>query len=200
MVRALEAVSQESHVKLVAVVQALDLRMVATKTNLEVWVQGIDNISYGAHTGHILPEGVVAAGARGVVLNHSEKKAMNFDELSGQVERAREVGLKTLIFAGSMDELANAASLNPDFVSYEPPELIGSSDKSVATEEPDIIKKAVEVAKKHDLPLIVGAGIHTENDIKTSLSLGATGFAIASGIMKANEPKKEIENLVKGYM
>ncbi len=200
MVRLLETVSRALQLKLVPVVQALDIRLVAGQTSLEVWVQDIDNISYGAHTGHILPEGVVAAGAKGVALNHSENKALDFEELVGKHARAREVGLKTLVFAGSMDELSQMIVLSPDFVAYEPPELIGSQNKSVVTEEPEIIKNAVELAQSKSLPLIVGAGIHTQEDIKISLSLGASGFAVASGIMQAQNPRQAVEDLVKGYM
>ncbi len=199
MVKTLESVSRETGVKLIPIVQALDLRMIAGQTSLEVWVQGIDNITYGAHTGHTLPEGVLLAGAKGAVLNHSENKALNVEDLAGRNQRARDVGLKTLIFADSTDELRQAISLKPDFVSYEPPELIGSSDKSVATEKPDIVKKAVNIAKNADIPLIVGAGIQTKEDITTSLNLGASGFAIASGIMNAENPRTVIENLAKGF-
>lgn len=199
MIKTLESVSGQTEVKLIPIVQALDLRMIASQTSLDVWAQNVDNITYGAHTGHILPEGTRLAGAKGVVLNHSEKKA-DMNDLSAKHRRARDVGLKTLIFAGNMDELEQVILLKPDFVSYEPWELIGSGDKSVATEKPDIIKKAVDMAKKAGLPLIVGAGIHTKEDIATSLNLGASGFAVASGIMNAENPREVIENLLKGYI
>ncbi len=200
MASILEAVSRSSHIKLVPVVQALDLRLVADKISLEVWIQNIDNISYGAHTGHILPEGAVEAGAKGVFLNHSENKAFDFEELTGKCVRAREAGLKTLVFARDLEELSHVVTLTPDFVAYEPPELIGSKDKSVSTQKPETVKEAVELAQSNGLPLIVGAGIHTGEDIKISLGLGASGFAVASGIMQAQDFKSAVEELIKGYL
>lgn len=199
LVGQLTELAQSTHVKLVPVVQAADLREITAITTLEVWVQHIDPVTYGAHTGSILPEAVVEDGAQGTFLNHSEHKFNDFTALSKAVEIAKSQNLKTLIFAGSLTELKEVIKLKPDFVSYEPPELIGSSDKSVATEEPEIIKTASDLARGESIPLIVGAGIHSREDIKTSLELGATGFAIASDIMKAEDPIEELKNLIEGY-
>ena len=60
-------------------------------------------------------------------------------------------------------------------------------------------KAAVETAKTHNLPLIVGAGIHSRDDVKKSLELGATGIAVAKDILKAENPKKELLDLVEGF-
>lgn len=199
LTKILEDVAHATQIKIIPVVQALDIKEVVASTTLEVWTQKIDAVEPGAHTGSILAEGVLEDGAAGTFLNHSEVKFPNFDELAKASDRAKSVGLKTLIFAANLPELKNVCSLSPNFVSYEPPELIGSATTSVATAQPEIISKAVDISKAAGIPLIVGAGIHSTSDVKKSLELGAAGVAVASDIMKAEDPKRELTNLVEGF-
>jgi triosephosphate isomerase len=199
LVKILQEVAHERQIKVIPVVQAIDLKDTVESTTLEVWAQHVDPIEYGAHTGQISPQEILEAGAAGTFLNHSEKKFSDLELLKKANEMVLSLGLKTLIFASGIDELQRVLPFKPTFVSYEPPELIGSRDVSVATQKPEIIEKAHELAQQHSIPLIVGAGIHSKDDIKISLQLGATGFAIASDILKAEDPKKEILELMEGY-
>jgi triosephosphate isomerase (TIM) len=199
LAKIMDEVAAETGVKLIPVVQAEDIREVSGFVKTEVWVQNVDPVEYGAHTGAIIPEGVKEDGAAGTFLNHSEHRFENFEDLKKANFRAKEVGLKTLIFAGNPEELERIVLLEPDFVSYEPPELVGSATTSVAKEKPEVIAEAVKIAKLKNLPLIVGAGIKSEEDIRVSLKLGATGFAIASSIVKAADPGEELRKLIKGY-
>lgn len=192
-------VALSSGIKIVPVVQSADIREVVSCVSLEVWSQKIDPVTYGAHTGSILPEAVIEDGARGTFLNHSENRFSDFETLTNAHNRAKEVGLKTLIFAKDIEELAKVATLKPDYISYEPPALIGSKDKSVATAEPEIISLAFEVSKKVGIPLIVGAGVHSTEDVSKCLEFGALGIAVASDIMLSDDPKKELEKLALGF-
>ncbi|MGD0523063.1 MAG: triose-phosphate isomerase [Candidatus Microgenomates bacterium] len=195
----IEDVATATQIKIIPVVQAMDIREVARSSRCEVWAQGVDAFEYGAHTGAILPEAVLEDGARGTFLNHSENKFAGFAQLEKANQRAKEIGLKTLIFAADLDELKRILSLKPDYVAYEPPELIGSATISVASAEPQIISQAVEMAKGFGTPLVVGAGIHSAQDIRTSLQLGAVGFAVASGIIEAVDQRAALVNLTEGY-
>lgn len=199
LTKKLEEAAHESQVKIIPTVQAADIKEVVASTTLEVWAQKIDPVDFGAHTGSIIPEAVMDDGAAGTFLNHSESRLPNFDELAKASDLAKSAGLKTLIFAKDLEELKNVCSLTPNFIAYEPPELIGSTTTSVAQAEPEVIGKAVEIAKMASIPLIVGAGIHSQEDIRKSLSLGAVGFAIATSIVKAEDPKSAILELIKGY-
>lgn len=192
MSKIIEEVSKESGVKIISVVQPMD--MVSG-----MWSQKIDAIEYGAHTGSILAEAVVSAGAVGTFLNHSENRFNSFEELSKAHDRAKEVGLETLIFAKDLEELEKVSKLKPDYISYEPPSLIGSKDISVATAEPEIIAKATIISKDSGIPLIVGAGVHSCADVKKCLELGAIGVAVASDVMNAIDPKLELLDLVEGF-
>src|SRR3990172_9317559 len=98
LTKILETVAHETQVKVITVVQAADVKEIVGSTTLEVWVQKVDAVEFGAHTGAIVPETVVEDGAVGTFLNHSEAKFESFEELGKALDRAKEVGLKTLIF------------------------------------------------------------------------------------------------------
>jgi len=199
LTKILEEVAHASQVKIIPVVQIIDAEMVIASTTLEVWIQHVDPIAYGAHTGWTLPEEAAKIGVSGVFLNHSEHKFDNFDNLYTANEKALAANIKTLIFAADTTELKKVCDLAPTLVAYEPPELVGSTTSSVTEAKPEIISQAVDIANSFDLPLIVGAGIHSQEDIRKSLSLGAVGFAVATDIVKAEDPKKELLDLVEGF-
>ncbi len=199
LTKILEEVAHETQVKIIPTVQIIDAEEVAKSTTLEVWIQHVDPVSYGAHTGWTLPEEAVKVGVSGVFLNHSEHKFDNFDALYAANEKAMSANLKTLIFAANLDELAKVAELAPTFVAYEPPELIGSTTASVASAQADIILKAAEIARGKGIPLVVGAGVHSGDDVKKSLELGAVGVAVATDIVKAEDPRRELLDLTEGF-
>lgn len=199
LTKIIEEVAKTSQIKIIPVVQSLDLKEVVSGTSLEVWVQKVDPVEFGAHTGAIIPQEILDSGAKGTFLNHSENKIEDFEKLQNTVKLCREIGLKTLVFAGNIEELKRNLDTNPDFISYEPPELVGSTDTSVSKAEPEIISEAANIAKDAGIPLIIGAGVKTSEDIRIGLKLGAAGFAIASGIVKAEDPKKELIELAEGY-
>lgn len=199
LVKVLEEVAEVSQIKIIPTVQATDIKEAAGASKLEIWAQNVDPVSFGSHTGSILPESVFEDGAVGTFLNHSERKFQDSESLKQTIERCSGIGLKTLVFASNLEELGIISSFNPTLVAYEPTEFIGSTTASVTSAQPDIILKAVEIAKTHNLPLIVGAGIHCREDVKKSLELGATGIAVAKDILKAEDPKRELLDLIEGF-
>lgn len=199
LVRILENASEESQIKIIPVLQAADLKEASLMTKLEIWAQHTDPVEFGAHTGSTLAEALKEDGAMGVFLNHSEHKFNDFESLKAAHEHAKSIGLKTLIFAGDLEELKKVLTLEPDFASYEPPELVGSTTTSVSEAKPEVVKEAVEICREARIPLIVGAGIKSEKDILVGLELGALGFAVASDIVKAEHPEERIKELLKGF-
>jgi len=199
LVGLIEKIAEETKLKIIPVVQIADLSDVVRNSKLEVWVQHIDSVSYGANTGAILPEAVKERGASGSFLNHSEKRIKDFRKLSDSVRRAKEVGLKTLVFAKNVVELERVLELTPDIVAYEPPELVGSKTSSVSQAKPKIIQEAAKITKKFAIPLIVGAGIKSKEDVKISLSLGAVGIAVSSFVVESDSPYDKLYQLVGGF-
>jgi triosephosphate isomerase len=199
LTRILEEVAHLSQVKVIPVVQTIDAEEVAASTKLEVWIQHVDPISYGSHTGWTLPEEAVKIGLAGVFLNHSEHKFESWEELQKAVVRCKEVDLKTLVFASNIEELKKVLELKPTYAAYEPPELVGSTTTSVARAQPEIIAKASVLTKEAGIPLVVGAGISSQEDVKKSLELGAVGVAVATDVVKAQDPRREILDLTEGF-
>ncbi|EKD62573.1 MAG: Triosephosphate isomerase [uncultured bacterium] len=200
LTKILEEVSLGTQIKIIPVVQIIDAEIVINSTRLEVWIQHIDPISYGAHTGWALPEEAVRVGVRGVFLNHSEHKFDDWGALAKAVERCHEVDLKTLVFAADLDELKKVVGLAPTYAAYEPPELVGNVSTSVAQAKPEVISQAAAVTKEKSIPLVVGAGIHSQEDIRKSVELGASGIAVATDVVKATDPAAQLTDLAQGFL
>lgn len=199
LTKIIEDVVRETQIKIIPAVQVIDAEVVVSSTTLEVWVQHVDPVNYGPHTGWTLPDEVARVGVSGVFLNHSEHKFNDFSALATANERAMQAGLKTLIFADSIQELTNVVSLKPTFVAYEPPEFIGSTETSVAKAQPEIISQAAEISRSGGEPLIVGAGVSSMEDIRKSLELGAAGVAISTAVVKSADQRSKLLELVEGF-
>lgn len=187
--------SMPQSVEWVVCPQAMDLAEVA-EIHPNTWAQHIDPDPQGRGTGFITAEEAKQAGAVGTILNHSEHK-LSFEVLEKTVARAKEVGLKVLIFAADVAEAQKVASLHPDWVGYEPPELIASKDTSVAKAKPEVI--ASVVAAVPAIPILVGAGVKDQDDVRVSLKLGAKGVGLASGVILAPDQKAVLDDLFHGF-
>lgn len=187
-----QEVAEATGASIAVAVQACDLYRVSQAVSIPVFAQHVDPVDYGSFTGHNLPQSVRASGGIGTLLNHSERR-LPVDILTNTLACAQKTSLLRIVCCEDVAEVEKFAQLDPDFLAFEPPELIGCCGKSVATEEPDSIKKAVQAT---GLPVLVGAGISTAEDIAVSLKLGAQGFLVASAITKAKNPKKILTELV----
>lgn len=178
--------------------QAPDIRMNAENSNIPVLAQHVDAIEPGSHTGHDLLETMVDAGAQGVLINHSEKR-LKLSDIEKIVDRCEEEDLTTIICANNPEVASSAAALKPDFVAYEPPQLIGG-DISVSTAKPEVVREAVKKVKAvdEDVEVLCGAGVKDGEDVEAALSLGTKGVLLASGLVKADDKKKVIKDLEDG--
>lgn len=196
-----EKISTETGKSIVLVSQACDIRLISANCSLPVFAQHIDPISFGANTGHILPEAVKEAGAVGTVLNHAENKRSN-EFVEKAILRAKETGLKVLASAENLERAKQIAafSVKPDLIAVEPPELIGTG-VSVSTSKPELVSSVVkgieEIAK---LPVLAGAGIKHAEDTKKSIELGCSGVFVASAIVKAEDQEKIISDILSGLL
>jgi triosephosphate isomerase len=172
-------------------VQASDIYEIAKRTKLKVYAQHVDYFEPGRNTGYILPEAVKKDKGVGTFLNHSEHK-LSYETLKKTIARCKKIGLKTLVFANSLKEAEKVQKLHPDYLAIEPPELVGGK-KSISKEKPELIKK---IKKKIKMKFLVGAGIHTREDVITACKFGATGIAISSAITKAKNPEKKLRELI----
>ena len=200
LAKAAEEASKETGVSVALVVQAVDLRLVAEAVSIPVFAQHIDPVGYGSNTGHILPEAVKEAGAVGTVLSHAENKRGN-EFIEAAIGRAREQGFAVMVCAEDLERAKQIAGMQskPDFIAVEPPELIGG-DVSVSTANPELITDSVKAVKEiaPEIGVIAGAGVKIEADARKAVELGTVGLFVASGIIKAENPKQAIIGLLKG--
>ena len=194
--KAAEKVYKETGITIVVAPQLADLYRIAQEVEIPVFAQHIDPIKPGSNTGHVLPEAVKEAGAVGTLLNHSENR-MILADLEASIRRAEEVGLMTMVCTNNPKVSAAAAALGPDYIAVEPPELIGTGIP-VSKAKPEVITDTVELVKKINsgVKVLCGAGISTGEDVKKALELGTVGVLLASGVTKAKDPEKAIQNLV----
>lgn len=188
-----QEVSKKSGVEIIPVVQVVDLYRICQEVKIPIWVQHVDFHPQGQHTGWINLEAVVGVGASGALLNHAEHQIP-----PGTVKQVikRRQQFKIMVCCRTLGQVERLAKLNPDFLSYEPPELIGG-DLAVSEAEPDIIRRIVKVIP--GIPIIVGAGIKSGKDVKKSLQLGAKGVLVSSGVVLAKDQKKALLDLVSGF-
>ncbi len=137
-------------------------------------------------------------GIAGTFLNHSEHK-MADSEWRMANRKCREIGLETAVFASDVEELKKAVLEKPSFVVIEPPELIASKNTSIAKAKPDLISDAVKICKDAKVLLVVGAGIKSGEDVKTSVKLGAMGVAVSSAVVLAQDPYEVLVELAGGF-
>ena len=185
-------VEKESGIQIIPIVQTADIFRLASQ-GLNIWAQHMDGINFGSHTGQILPEALKEAGTKGVLLNHAEKK-LSLEELKKILEKRQ--NFQTLVCAESIEEGQQITVFKPDFLAYEPPELIGGTI-SVSQVKPEVISEFM--AKIKEVPILVGAGIHNQEDVKKALELGAKGVLVSSDIVLSENPKQELLSLAGGF-
>lgn len=192
------AVAEDTGASIVLAPPATDLAHVAKLVRIPVFSQHVDAVDAGQSTGWTPPEALLAAGAAGTLINHSERKVA-WEEMAKVLPRCRELGLDVLACADDLAEAETLAKLSPEYIAIEPPELIGG-DVSVTTAKPEIVSGAVDRIRAANPRVVVlcGAGVKTSKDVAKALDLGTSGVLLASGVVKAKDPVKALRELVKG--
>ncbi|WP_423793219.1 triose-phosphate isomerase [Methanocaldococcus indicus] len=192
-----EKISEECGITIGVAPQFVDLKEIVKEVNIPVYAQHIDNINPGSHTGHILPESIKEANATGTLLNHSEKRLLLAD-IEALINKCKNLGLETVVCTNNINTSKAVATLSPDYIAVEPPELIGTGIP-VSKANPEIVRGTVEAVKEinKDVKVLCGAGISKGEDVKAALDLGAEGVLLASGVVKAKNVEEAIRELIK---
>jgi triosephosphate isomerase len=188
-----QKVAIETGKKIIVIPEAIDLEKVAKKVNIDVYTQHVDEKDYGANTGSVLIEAAQQAGAKGTIINHSENR-IPLEKIRKTVEKAKRLGFPIIVCVKDMEEAKKVDEFSPDYIAYEPPELIGG-DISVSTAKPEVVRDIVNSIKTK---IIVGAGVKNKKDVEKCIELGAVGVLVASGVVKAKNAKKAIKDLAEG--
>ncbi|VVB70744.1 Triosephosphate isomerase [uncultured archaeon] len=193
-----EDVSKEYSVQIWVAPQVADIYAISHAVKIPVFAQHVDGVGYGGYTGHITAASLKAAGASGTLINHSERR-LKLADIDASIAAARLAGLKTIVCTNNVATTRGAAALEPDYVAVEPPELIGSGIP-VSKANPDVIRGSVAAVKDiaPAVGVLCGAGITHGEDLRSALELGSAGVLLASGIIKAKDPRAALVDLVAG--
>ena len=198
LARICQEMAREHSLGMVVVPQVADISTIAASVSIPVFSQHVDGVGYGGFTGHITAASLKAAGASGSLINHSERR-LRLAEIEASIAACRQAGLKSIVCTNNVATTRAAAAMGPDYVAIEPPELIGSGIP-VSKSDPEIVDRSVQAVKKiaPDVGVLCGAGITHGEDLKAALDLGSQGVLLASGIIKAKDQRKALEDLVAG--
>jgi triosephosphate isomerase len=185
-----EKVSKETKVSIIVAPQFADIFTVAEAVKIPVLAQHIDPIKPGSYTGHVLADSVKEAGAKGTLINHSERQ-LKLSEIDEIIGITREKGLVSVVCANNPNISVAAATLKPDVIAIEPPELIGTGIP-VSKAKPEVVTNTIKRVREvnPEVAILCGAGISRGEDVAVALKLGTQGVLVASGIVKAKDPYK----------
>jgi len=193
-----EDIARDYSVQMIVAPQMADIHAISHEVKIPVYAQHVDGVGYGGFTGHVTAASLKAAGARGSLINHSERR-IKLADMEASLSACRDLGLASIICTNNVATTRAAAALEPDYVAVEPPELIGSGIP-VSKANPNVVSDSVSAVKKiaPRVGVLCGAGITHGEDLRSALDLGSEGVLLASGIIKAKDQRQALEDLVTG--
>ena len=193
-----EDIARDYSVQMIVAPQTADIHAISHEVKIPVYAQHVDGVGYGGFTGHVTAASIKAAGARGSLINHSERR-IKLADMEASLSACRDLGLASIICTNNVATTRAAAALEPDYVAVEPPELIGSGIP-VSKANPNVVSDSVSAVKKiaPRVGVLCGAGITHGEDLRSALDLGSEGVLLASGIIKAKDQRQALEDLVTG--
>lgn len=176
-----------------------DLARVADAVTIAVLAQHVDPGEAGARTGAVPVEAIEAAGARGSLVNHSERP-ISVSDVADAVRRLSERHLVAVVCAGDVPQARRLAETHPPYLAIEPPELIGG-DRAVSTARPEVVSGTVEAV--HSVSpatrVLCGAGVHDRRDVARALELGTVGILVSSAVTRAPNVERALRELLAGF-
>ncbi len=193
-----ERVSRETGASIVVAPPLMDLGIVARTVEIPVFAQHLDSVESGSTTGHVTVDNAKASGAKGTLVNHSERR-LRIAEIHEVIDKCRVAGLSTIVCTNNLAVSRASAAMEPDFVAIEPPELIGG-DVSVTTANPRIVTDTVKAISKigNEVGVLCGAGVKNGRDVSKAIELGTQGVLLASGVVKSKDSGLTLMDLVAG--
>ena len=174
---------------------AVEIRRVREHTkNLIILAPYMDTLRPGRGMADVLPEGLKAAGAQGVVINHCEKP-MSLPQMKATIDRARELDFLVFACADTLAEAKAIAQLHPDIINPEPSEIIGGGN---GVSPMAYVKDSIKVIKEiyPDIMVEQAAGITNGQQVYDFIMAGSEAAGAASGIMNAKDPIAMIDEMI----
>lgn len=194
--KAADAAAEKYDIDVLFITPCTEIRRVAENTkHLIVIAPYMDTLRPGRGMADILPEGLKAAGAQGVVINHCEKP-MSLPAMKATIDRARELDFLVFACADTVAEAKAIANLHPDILNPEPSELIGGAGGGVS--DMGYVKEVIQAIKEIDPNIMVeqAAGITNGQQVYDFIMAGSEAAGAASGIMNAEDPLAMIDEMI----
>ncbi len=191
---AADKAAEKYDVDVLFVAPAVEIRRIAENTkHLIVLASYMDTLYPGRGMADVLPEGLKAAGAKGVVVNHCEKP-MTIPQIKKTIERANELDFLVFACADTIAEAKAIAELHPDIINPEPSELIGGTEAS----DMGFVRESVKAIKSiySDILVEQAAGITNGRQVYDFIMAGSDAAGAASGIIKAKDPIAMIDEMI----
>lgn len=194
----IEELANKTGTRIFIAPQLVDTSLFSSK-GFKVFAQHVDSTPHEQATGKVILASLKQAGVTGVLVNHSEypQPAQDIREI---VKGATQLGIKSCVCTPDLNTLSVLEGLTPDFVAYEPPELIGGG-VSVSKARPEILARFFNMLDKLSptSTKLCGAGIKTPEDVKAAKLLGAQGILISSGVVLAQSPSSALMSIIDGF-
>ena len=194
--KAADAAAGKYDIDVLFIIPSTEIRRVAENTkNLIILAPYMDTLRPGRGMADILPEGLKAAGAQGVVVNHCEKP-MSLPAIKATIDRAREMDFLVFACADTIAEAKAIAQLHPDIINPEPTELIGGMDGGVS--DMSYVLESIKAIKEiyPDIMVEQAAGITNGQQVYDFIMAGSEASGAASGIMNAQDPLAMIDEMI----
>ena len=193
--KAADAAAEKYDIDVLFITPAVEIRRVVENTkHLIVLAPYMDTLRPGRGMADILPEGLKAAGAKGVVINHCEKP-MSLPQMKATIDRARELDFLVYACADTLDEAKAIAQLHPDIINPEPSEIIGGGN---GVSPMSYVMDSIRAIKAIDDSIMVeqAAGITNGQQVYDFIMAGSEAAGAASGIMNAEDPLAMIDEMI----
>ena len=194
--KAADAAARKYDIDVLFIAPAVEIRRICENTrNLIVLASYMDTLRPGRGMADVLPEGLKAAGAKGVVVNHCEKP-MSLPAIQKTIDRANELDFLVFACADTIAEAKAIAQLHPDIINPEPNELIGGSGGGVSGM--GYVRESIEVIKNiyPDIYVEQAAGITNGQQVYDFIMAGSDAAGAASGIINAADPIAMIDEMI----
>lgn len=198
LAKAVDQIAKDTGLKIYFTCTFADIRYIKENTeNIIVTTQHMESIVPGRGMGHLLPESLKEAGARATYLNHAENP-ITIHELSVTIQRAKQLGIETIVCADSIEEAKAIATMNPTVIVAEPTELIGTGQLADDSYVLNTIEQLHRV--NPDVLINIGAGVSTADDCYHIVKLGADGTGATSGILNAKNPAIRVREMAEAIV
>ena len=194
--KAADAAAEKYDIDVLFITPAVEIRRVVENTKrLIVLAPYMDTLRLGRGMADILPEGLKAAGAQGVVINHCEKP-MSLPQMKATIDRARELDFLVFACADTLDEAKAIAQLHPDIINPEPSEIIGGGN---GVSPMSYVMDSIRAIKAIDNSIMVeqAAGITNGQQVYDFIMAGSEAAGAASGTMNAEDPLAMIDEMIE---